>query len=111
MAAFDPILSGYPGMDQILDYIRLGDNVVWQVSCIDEFRLFAEPFARQAVADGRNIVYIRFAQHEPIFTDLTGIDVCRFDPEEGFETFTVKLHDEIRSDDGQLLPGHMPLSL
>ena len=95
MAAFDPILSGCPGMDQILDHIRLGDNVVWQVSGIDEFKLFAEPFARQAVADGRNIVYIRFAQHEPVLTDLSGIDVRRFDPEEGFESFTVKLHDEI----------------
>ncbi len=95
MAPFEPIRSGYPSMDALLDYIRLGDNVVWQVSSIDEFRLFAEPFARQAVADGRDIVYIRFAQHEPVLSDLTGIDVRQFDPEEGFEAFTVKLHDEI----------------
>ena len=66
MAAFDKINSGFPQMDKILDHIRLGDNVVWQVSDIDEFRFFAEPFARQAVKDGRNVIYIRFAQHEPI---------------------------------------------
>lgn len=95
MAAFDPVCSGYPQMDGILDHIRMGDNVVWQVSNIDEFRLFAEPFARQAVADGRDIVYIRFAQHEPVLTDLTGIDVREFDPDEGFEAFTVKIHEEI----------------
>lgn len=30
MAAFDKICSGYPQVDEILDHIRLGDNVVWQ---------------------------------------------------------------------------------
>lgn len=29
MAAFDRILSGIPGLDEALDSIRLGDNVVW----------------------------------------------------------------------------------
>ena len=53
MAAFDPISSGYPRMDAILDHIRLGDNVVWQISELEEFRMFAEPFARQAVEDGQ----------------------------------------------------------
>ena len=66
MAAFDKILSGFPQMDDVLDFIRLGDNVVWQISELEEFRIFAEPFARQAVRDGRNVVYIRFAQHEPV---------------------------------------------
>ena len=56
MAAFDKICSGFPQIDEILHHIRLGDNVVWQVSDVDEFRLFAEPFARQAVKDGRNVI-------------------------------------------------------
>lgn len=95
MAAFDKICSGYPQMDDILDNIRLGDNVVWQISELDEFRMFAEPFARQAVQDGRNVIYIRFAQHEPVLRDLSGIKVRRFDPDEGFEAFTVAIHKEI----------------
>ena len=70
MAAFDKIFSGYPQMDEILDYIRLGDNVVWQVTDIEEFRMFAEPFAREAVSEGRNVIYIRFAQHEPVLRHL-----------------------------------------
>lgn len=95
MAAFDKICSGYPQMDEILDSIRLGDNVVWQISELDEFRMFAEPFARQAVKDGRNVIYIRFAQHAPVLKDLTGIKVREFDPDEGFEAFTVAIHEEI----------------
>lgn len=95
MAAFDKICSGLPQMDEVLDYIRLGDNVVWQISELEEFRTFAEPFARQAVRDGRNVIYIRFSQHEPVLRDLSGIQVRRFDPDEGFEAFTVAIHEEI----------------
>lgn len=95
MAAFDKIRSGYDQMDEILNYIRLGDNVVWQISELDEFRMFAEPFARQAVQDGRNVIYIRFAQHEPLLKDLNGIKVRQFNPDEGFEAFTVAIHEEI----------------
>ena len=39
MAAFERIQSGIPAMDAALDNIRLGDNVVWQVSSLDEFRV------------------------------------------------------------------------
>ena len=38
MAAFDRVPSGIDGLDEVLDSIRLGDNVVWQVSSLDEFR-------------------------------------------------------------------------
>ncbi len=95
MAAFDKICSGYPQVDEILDHIRFGDNVVWQISDLSEFRLFAEPFARQAVRDGRNVIYIRFAQHEPVLRDLSGIQLRQFDPDQGFEAFTVAIHEEI----------------
>ena len=58
MAAFDRVKSGIPGLDQALDQIRLGDNVVWRVSDLEEFRCFAGPFVEQARRDGRNIIYI-----------------------------------------------------
>ncbi|MDO5541590.1 MAG: PEP/pyruvate-binding domain-containing protein [Eubacteriales bacterium] len=95
MAAFERIESGLSQVDGILDSIRMGDNVVWQVTDIDEFRFFAEKFARQAVKDGRNITYIRFAQHEPVLKDLSGIRVREFNPDDGFEAFTVGIHEEI----------------
>ena len=37
MGAFDRVLSGIPGLDDLLDYIRMGDNVVWQVTDLEEF--------------------------------------------------------------------------
>lgn len=95
MAAFDRIKCGFPQLDGILDNIRMGDNVVWQVTDIEEFRMFAAPFVKQAVADGRDVLYIRFAQHAPILTDLQGVRVVEFNPDTGFEAFTVGIHDEI----------------
>ena len=40
MAAFDRVKSGIPEMDEALDNIRLGDNVVWRVSELSQFKLF-----------------------------------------------------------------------
>ena len=45
MAAFERVLSGIPEMDRALDSIRLGDNVVWQVTKLEEFRLFLDPYS------------------------------------------------------------------
>ena len=36
MAAFEKVKSGIPGMDDMLDYIRMGDNVVWQVAKFED---------------------------------------------------------------------------
>ena len=66
MAAFDRVKSGIPGLDNILDNIRLGDNVVWNVTNLSEFSYFVEPYVRQAKADNRNLIYIRFANHDPL---------------------------------------------
>lgn len=63
MAAFERILSGIPEMDKALDNIRLGDNVVWRVDCLSTFQSFVEPYVKQAVKDGRNVIYVRFASH------------------------------------------------
>jgi pyruvate,water dikinase len=92
------ISSGIKGLDGVLDYIRLGDNVVWQVSSVDEYRYFTGPFVSQALQDGRNIIYIRFADHEPVIADTTGVKVYELDPGTGFESFTVAVHTIISSE-------------
>ena len=66
MAAFDRIKSGIPGLDQALDNIRLGDNVVWNVTNLNEFSYFVNPYVKQAKEDKRNLIYIRFANHPPL---------------------------------------------
>ncbi len=95
MSAYDPILCGHPGLDKMLDSIRLGDNVVWQVSELTEFQYFAGLFVEQAIADGRNLIYMRFGDHEPLLTPRPGLKICEFDPNKGFETFTMEIRRRI----------------
>lgn len=95
MGSFDKVKSGLPGMDELLDYIRMGDNVVWSVSDLEDFSFFAVPFAEQAVREGRNVIYMRFAEHPPILAPRPGLKICKFDPDQGFEAFTVAIHDRI----------------
>ena len=66
MAAFERIKSGIHQLDETLDNIRLGDNVVWHVSNLKEFSYFVEPFVKQALKDGRNLIYINFGLHDPL---------------------------------------------
>ena len=98
MAAYEPILSGIPAMDTALDNIRLGDNVVWEVGSLDEFRAVAVPFAEQALRDGRNLLYIRFAEHEPILPPMEGLRVVQVPLSHRFETFTVEIHNIIEKE-------------
>ena len=95
MAAFDRVQSGIPEMDTALDNIRLGDNVVFRVSDLEEFRLFMEPYVEQAKKDQRNIIYFRFASHEPLVEDCPEIKTVHVPLSHRFETFTVEIHNHI----------------
>ena len=92
MAAFDQVLSGIPALDQALDYIRMGDNVVWRVSGLEEFRRFADPFVEQAKKDGRNIIYFRFASHPELVPECPKVKRVCVPLSHRFETFTVEIH-------------------
>lgn len=86
------VSSGIPGLDRVIDSLRLGDNVVWQVDSIDDYRLVVAPFVRRARADDRRILYVRFATHQPVIDDLTGVTLVELDPAEGFESFATAVH-------------------
>ena len=98
MAAFEKTRSGIPDMDAALQYIRLGDNVVWRVSDLSQFRLFMEPYVEQAVRDGRNIIYFRFASHEPLIADRPEVKTVELPLSHRFETFTVDIHNIIEQE-------------
>ncbi len=95
MAAFERVLSGIPEMDKALDNIRLGDNVVWQVTNLEEFKLFTDPYVEQAIKDRRNLIYVRFASHPPLVEERPGVKVARVELSHRFENFTVEIHNLI----------------
>jgi hypothetical protein len=98
MAAFDRVQSGIPEMDKALDNIRLGDNVVFRVSDLSEFKLFVDPYIAQAKKDGRNIIYFRFASHEPLVEDCPEVKTINVPLTHRFETFTVDIHNIIEKE-------------
>ena len=77
------IHSGLTFLDEVIQGLRLGDNVVWQVDHLEDYVRFAEPFATQAIRDGYRCVYMRFAPHEPILGPRNGLEVIETDPSPG----------------------------
>lgn len=90
-----PLHSGIPALDEVVQGLRLGDNVVWQVDSLDDYRYFAQPFADQGLAEGRRVVYLRFAPHPPVLAPREGLEVVEVDPGQGFDAFSRAVHDLI----------------
>ena len=95
---FRVVNSGIGALDRVIQGLRLGDNVVWQVDGLDDYRYFAEPFARQAIRDGRRCVYLRFAPHAPILPEIEGLVTIPVGPHLGFDAFSGALHQIIEAE-------------
>lgn len=56
---FERASTGIPGLDLVLDDLRWGDNVVWQVDQIEDYAYFARKFVAMAVKERKPLVYFR----------------------------------------------------
>lgn len=93
MTAHNYVSTGSEGFDQVIDGLRLGDNVVWQVDSVDGYRRMVDAFVEQSRADGRRLVYVRFGTHEPLLEDGPNTVIYRVDPTQGFESFAMEVHE------------------
>jgi hypothetical protein len=84
--------TGIEGLDKILCDLKKGDNVVLQIDSVEDFGRFVRPYVSKAVENGRNVVYMRFARHEPLVENLPGVAVYELDAETGFESFSTQVH-------------------
>ena len=48
MESYNRASTGIRGLDRIFDGLRLGDNVVWQVDGLSQYRALIQPFAKRA---------------------------------------------------------------
>lgn len=96
MSLYDKVSTGLRGFDEVIDHLRFGDNVVWQVDAISDYREMAEYFAESAIAENVRLIYIRFANHEPILNDNRGIKIYHVDASKGFESFAMEIHQIIK---------------
>ncbi|MDR0197630.1 MAG: PEP/pyruvate-binding domain-containing protein [Oscillospiraceae bacterium] len=95
MAIDKRVSTGLDGLDNVIDMLRLGDNVVWQVQSVEDYLQVVKPYIRQSKKDGRRLVYFRFGTHKPLMGEDEPSVVYKTDASEGFEGFAAKVHDII----------------
>src|SRR5690606_31998290 len=86
------VSTGIPALDGVLQGLRLGDNVVWQVDRLEDYGYFAQRLIDRALADGRETVYVRFAPHPPVVQPRPGLTVLEVNPKPGFDVFSGTVH-------------------
>jgi len=87
------VSTGLEGLDKVVDGLRIGDNVVWQVDDIADYQSFVTPFVQRALSENRKVVYLRFARHEPLLEENRRITVYRLDAQSGFESFSSEVYN------------------
>lgn len=85
------VSTGFPALDAVLGGLRSGDNVVWQVDSVEDYAALVRPYAARALAQGRPLVYFRFARHAVLVPEGSGARVERLSPTAGFESFTASI--------------------
>jgi KaiC/GvpD/RAD55 family RecA-like ATPase len=89
------VTTGLPGLDQVLRGVMPGDNIVWQVESVSDYKALVMPYAEAARRTGRRLIYFRFAHHEQLIPDDFGAEIHHPDPTPGFESFVRDVHDVI----------------
>lgn len=87
--------TGLDGLDKILCSLKKGDNVVWQVDSVEDYRQFVTPYLDQAIDDRQNTVYLKFADHPPLIEEQPGMTIYQLDARGGFESFSTQVHSII----------------
>ncbi|MBM4148498.1 MAG: pyruvate, phosphate dikinase [Lentisphaerae bacterium] len=87
--------TGIRGLDHVLKGLLAGDNIVWQVDDVGDYRAVVEPYVREAVRVGHKVVYFRFSAHEPLVMAQEGVRICECRPADGFENTIERIHGVI----------------
>jgi len=84
--------TGLAGLDRVLMGVMPGDNIVWQIESIEDYKELVIPYASAARQQGRRLIYFRFANHPQLLPDDFGAEIHRPAPNQGFESFVTDVH-------------------
>lgn len=87
--------SGIPSLDETLQGIWAGDNVVLQVDDIQDFPPFVHRFCKYANESGKTLIYFRFADHPSFLPEGAEAECYQLNPQEGFEQFITEILEVI----------------
>lgn len=92
MANYSHVSTGWESLDKIIDRLRRGDNVVWQVDSIDDYQRLVLPFINTALDAGERVVYLRFARHAALLEQRRNLKIYPLQVNKGFESFSTQVH-------------------
>jgi len=98
MTPFTRVSTGMKGLDEILNYLQMGDNVVLQVDEIADYKKIVSPYVQTALSNNRRLVYMRFANHPPVVEENKKIKVYNLNADKGFESFSTQVHNIVREE-------------
>lgn len=103
MNLYDRVSTGIKGFDEVIDHLRLGDNVVWQVDSVSDYKKMVEYFVQSSKTENMRVIYVRFANHAPIIDENMNIETYHINPKIGFESFTIEIHNLIKEQGKRVL--------
>ncbi|WP_297209821.1 MULTISPECIES: helix-turn-helix domain-containing protein [Thermodesulfovibrio] len=59
------VSTGINGLDCLIDYIYLGDNVVWEVDSGTSYEIFIRKFIETSAKEAKEIIYVSFNKSVP----------------------------------------------
>jgi len=83
--------SGIASLDETLQGVWAGDNIVLQVDDIEDFIPFVHRFCRYTSEAGEKLVYFRFADHPSFLPEGVQAECYHLNPQEGFEQFIFEI--------------------
>ncbi|MEQ8203952.1 MAG: phosphoenolpyruvate synthase, partial [Smithellaceae bacterium] len=98
MISISSVSTGIKGLDKTLNYLQMGDNVVFTIGNIEDYKKFVNPFVKKALGKGKRVVYMRFARHAPLLESTGNVIVYEPDANTGFESFSTQVHNIIKQE-------------
>ncbi len=98
MISISSVSTGIKGLDKTLNYLQMGDNVVFTIGNIEDYKKFVNPFVKKALEKGKRVVYMRFARHAPLLESTGNVIVYEPDANTGFESFSTQVHNIIKQE-------------
>jgi hypothetical protein len=95
MPNYSHVSTGWKSLDMIIDNLRKGDNVVWQVDSIDDYRRVVSPFVNSTLGRNERVVYLRFGGHTALLEERANLSVYQLKVENSFESFSSRIHSII----------------
>jgi len=88
------VTTGFTSLDNVIQHLRMGDNVVFQVRNLEVYKRFVTAFIQANIDSSKKIIYIRFTQHDPLINN-DSIEVFPVNADNGFEEFCSQIHEKI----------------